>query len=518
MPKPPDYGIIYNWDGAPHGYSQAPQSMEQFLEKMYAPLEDTQVGAHFWCIGTDTVRWKSQVSETVGDSHGRMYENAGSYTFDENVLAMMERGEDAQSEAIKRGHELGMHVYASVRMNDNHFGGAQPQDMPKMRHHSLTRLRREHPEWLLGEEAQSDWFALSWNMAIPEVREYRYAHVEELCRLYDWDGVELDWQRHGFHFAEQYGYKLRYALTDLQCSIRKMTNKLAEERGRPFYVAARVSGTLEMCRKIGYDIPTWIEDGLVDILIPAASSGTDPLIDIAGFKDLTKGTDIAVYGGLYGGPDGPHVGPEDETAKRDTVLMGIASRFYHAGADGVHVFNWHANRESRRALLTSVGSPETLRRKDKTYAATHRILRAQGEWRGAEINDRIWAEVPVPLKRTMSGEGPSIALVVSDDLMTDVPESIELRIRLDEWIHGDDVQVTWDGAELASPQITYSPGPGPIISDVSSTVWQSYTLTPEQAPPGDHKVKVILRERNPRLISDIVLTDVELVVRFGTRA
>ena len=50
MPRPPGYGIIYNWDGAPHGYSPHPQSIEQFLEKMYAPMEDTQVGAHFWCM------------------------------------------------------------------------------------------------------------------------------------------------------------------------------------------------------------------------------------------------------------------------------------------------------------------------------------------------------------------------------------------------------------------------------------------------------------------------------------
>ena len=38
MPRPPEYGIIYNWDGAPHGFSEVPQSMETFLEKVYAPV------------------------------------------------------------------------------------------------------------------------------------------------------------------------------------------------------------------------------------------------------------------------------------------------------------------------------------------------------------------------------------------------------------------------------------------------------------------------------------------------
>ena len=67
MPKPPDYGIIYNWDGNPHGYSEYPQSMDEFLDKVYAPMEETQVGAHFWCVGEHTARWESDVLETVGD-------------------------------------------------------------------------------------------------------------------------------------------------------------------------------------------------------------------------------------------------------------------------------------------------------------------------------------------------------------------------------------------------------------------------------------------------------------------
>ena len=47
MPIPPRYQIIYNWDGAPRGYSPAPQSRDDFLAIVYAPLEDTQVGALF---------------------------------------------------------------------------------------------------------------------------------------------------------------------------------------------------------------------------------------------------------------------------------------------------------------------------------------------------------------------------------------------------------------------------------------------------------------------------------------
>ena len=88
MPKPPDYGIIYNWDGNPHGYSEYPQSMDEFLDKVYAPMEETQVGAHFWCVGEHTARWESDVLETVGDVHGRVYESVQAHNFNENILAV----------------------------------------------------------------------------------------------------------------------------------------------------------------------------------------------------------------------------------------------------------------------------------------------------------------------------------------------------------------------------------------------------------------------------------------------
>lgn len=53
--------------------------------------------------------------------------------------------------------------------------------MPTLQSVELTEMRRQHPEWLLGERT-SEWFALSWNMAVPEVRANRIAHVREVRR------------------------------------------------------------------------------------------------------------------------------------------------------------------------------------------------------------------------------------------------------------------------------------------------------------------------------------------------
>ena len=506
MSRPPDYGIIYNWDGAPLSFSEVPQSVETFLEKAYAPIEDTRVGALFWSVEDANNFGKPEPA-------GLPYETAGNYIGAENLNQMRERGEDHHTALIQRGHELGLHVYASIRMNDNHYDGAQIEDLDKLGPAYRFELRRQHSEWLLGDQT-TEWFALSWNMATPEIRELRYGHVEEMCRSYEWDGVELDWQRHAFHFPDDHGYRLKYLLTDLMRATRNMTNALADERGRPFYVAARVSATLEGCRHVGYDIPAWVEEGLVDILIPSGGSGTDPDADVRGFLDLCRGTDIAVYPGLYGGLIRQAIGPEDEYTRNLMISRGIASRYRRDEADGVYVFNFHGGREKRRELLTEMGSAEALRRKDKTYAATYRNIRREGDWRNAEKYDRMQGEVPVALKRTLTGDGPTITIDLADDLSVDVPESIELRLRLEEWVKGDLVRVFWDGGELENFQASYSQADSTHGWDVSNSAWLTTEMRPDQAAKGKHRVKVILAERNPRLAADLVLTDVELVVRF----
>ena len=520
MAKPPDYGIIYNWDGAPHGYSAVPQMMEAFLEKVYSPMEDTQVGAHFWCVGDHHGRWKSDVMEMIGDSHGRKYENAHIYIHNENILAMLERGEDPQTSVIERGHKLGLHVYASVRMNDNHFDGLQVHEIPHSSSSDMTRMRIDHPEWLLGDQT-SEWFSVSWNFAIPEVREHRYRHIEEVCRLYDWDGVELDWQRHAFHLPEELGYRMRYVLTDLQRAVRRRTTELGESRGRAYFVAARVSGSLEMCERIGYDVSTWVREGLVDILIPAAGASTDPLIDVMGFVDLCRGTNVVVYPGLDAQVPGNAAGPENAYQKDAMLNRGIANRFHQDGAHGIYSFNWHADRSTRRELLTQIGSPQTLRCQDKIYAATHRIVVKEGAWRGAFRGDRILGDVPVPLKQTLTADGPTANIDIADDVQSDSAERIELRVRLDQWVDGDVVNLLWDGQKIDDPKIQYDiqtdQYANPFaanVSDVGTAVWITSELSSSQSRIGRHRVKVVLEKRNPKVACDIILTDVEVVISY----
>ena len=522
---PPPYQIIFNWDGTPHGYSEYPQSLTQLLEHTYAPLENTQVGALFWCVGTDETSWPSDHIPMRGDAENRRYQTVKQLRRAESMRALWERGENPHAALVERGHQMGLHVFASIRMNDNHFWSdsgrrlppLKPEDMATTSRPGLTQLRKDHPEWCLGTEQAPRWAATSWNMSIAAVRQHRFQYIAEACRSADWDGVELDWQRHAFHLPEDDAFRLRYTLTDLQRAVRHLAAEISAERGRPFYVAVRIGATLETCRRVGYDLETWLEEDLCDIVATNANSGTDPGIEVEEYLRLGKTNEVQLYPGFdshwEGGAGRLMPAKEWLTAWQ----RGLAKGYYDRGAHGIYIFNWHATRDSHRHLLTTLGTSATLAHTDKVYAPVYRFQRARSELRyGAERDDRLYGELPVTLYPTLTGGGPTFHLSVHDDVKTADLAAIELHIELEHYSPADEVEVVLDGDTL--PQATASniaaENPGDP-SDVHENSWLVWTLTPAQLHNGEHVIEVRLVKRDPRLDPELVVQHVEIHIRYN---
>jgi hypothetical protein len=207
-----------------------------------------------------------------------------------------------------------------------------------------TTMHLAHPEWTLADQT-TPWFACSWNLAIPEVRQHIFAAVTELCERAEWDGIELDWQRHGFHLPEDDAFRLRYVITDLQRALREATRLIGEKRGRPFLLGARVSASFEGCLNTGYDVETWLQEDLLDLIIPAANAETDPSIDVSAWQELCRPYGVGVFPGLDASlPNasqwqGGCVGPEPEQDKNSLTTRAICQRYLHAGASGIYCFN-----------------------------------------------------------------------------------------------------------------------------------------------------------------------------------
>jgi hypothetical protein len=514
--KTPPYRIIYNWDGAPHHYSEYPQTTEQFLEKTYAPLTDTQVDALFWSMGTHEATWLSENIPVAGDTVGRVYDGVMSMRDTENLRAMFERGEDPYDAMVARGRELDIDVWPSIRMNDQHFWDIDSLDaMQKSNSQGMTDMRKQHPEWCLGDDAPN-WCTSSWNMAILEVREHKLDLIEQACRLADWDGVELDWQRHAFHLPGKHEYRLRYALTDLQRAIRQMTDRIAEERGRPFPVAVRVAATMEACRRVGYDVETWAKEGLCDVIIGGGNSGTDPCFETENFLELAQDTNIRVYPGydFDSRQMAKRLLPHSEW--RDRWYAAMSQGHFDRGADGIYIFNWHAGETTRRKSLTTIGSPETLKRQDKAYTAIQRSIANNPLREDSERDDRLYGEVPVTLYRTLTGDGPTFHVPVSDEVDAD-RASVQLLIEFEHFSPtADEVQVSLDGVTLGLAAVRNVTAEDPTNpGDVDENSWLVWDMEPRQAAKGPHEIKVVLIHRDPRIRTPIVVNNVEFWVTYG---
>lgn len=105
----------------------------------------------------------------------------------------------------------------------------------------------------------------------PEVRELCYRFLEEVCRRFDVDGVEMDFFRPPCFFKGVAGGHASQVELDMMIGLlrrlRSMTRREGRRRGRPILIAIRVPDLVEYCRGIGLDLETWLQEGLVDILV-----------------------------------------------------------------------------------------------------------------------------------------------------------------------------------------------------------------------------------------------------------
>ena len=277
---------------------------------------------------------------------------------------------------------------------------------------------------------------------------------------------------------------------------------------------------MESCRRIGYDVQTWVDEGLCDIMIAGGGAVTDPGIEVEAFLKLVGRTPIRFYTGFDSGLWGERKGLKSQQEWHRAWVRGTAKGYWDRGSHGMYVFNWHANERTRRDLLTRIGSAQTLERTDKVFAVVHRhITETNGPWARADLNDRIFGETPVVLYRTLTDEGPMFHVSVYDkvarEATTNHLKSVELRVELDQFSLTDQVQVELDGERLDKPTVrSVAQEDVDDPSDVGESSWLVWSLNPEQADCGSHEVQIRLFKRNPHIKPPLVVRHVEIHVNY----
>ena len=492
--------IIYNDDGS---YVRPFDTPEKFYKARLQQVVNTQVDTVFYCTGVTTLfSHLTEVGEIRGEfvteddpPHARRIRDA--------IQTLREAGYDTLRLQNQLCRQHNIECFFSLRMNDTHDSYSWGEGL-------LCRWKREHPEYLMGEVADRDkypessprfnWSAL--NYEIPEVRDYIFRILEDVCQRYDVDGIELDWWRDPMaflptHHLESVEPRHLAIMNDFMRRLRKMTEQVGQQRGRPLLIAARVPLSVDRCLAIGLDVVTWLRDDLCDILSVGDRAPMAMAPQVQEMAQFTHRYGVPLYGCISGSN-------MEEQHSSVEAWRGAAMNIWHAGADGVYTFNFFPGEPAER--LSQLGSPETLKGLDKIYGVD--CIVAEEAWG----NGRPGLVVPnrLPVELQVNGWSP-VHLPVGENIAANAPAGktthATLRLRISSLAAGDEVRVKLNGQQLGSAV------PAEALGNEPTTAWMELEPDPGLVQEGDNLVEVQLTAQ--RALAELPMIDrLDLVVRY----
>ncbi len=404
-------------------------------------------GALWWSIGDHEVyHCEMQAGQIVGQDAEGLDAAAQSFVHGATPGSYERIAANVQG-LIKAGGPLrlltaqcraaGLPFSPRVRMNSHYL--LDPA------HPAYGRVRRQHPEWLLGKPGEDlppgsvEWAVRTGlDYRLPQVRAYQLAIICECFERFEVDGVELDFMRHPAFFRLNQGYAHRHLMTDLVAQVRQRIEAL----GRPVQLAVRVPPTLADSLRLGLDVEAWIEAGLVDSIV--VGGGFTPFATPVGeFVEAARQSPCRIYGCIEAAR---YVDPLN--------LRALAARWWGEGVDGIYLYNFFTmSPEWNRTTAAELTDPAALARLDKRYEidSTGPFSPVEGH-SGAFRHATPDAPLPVVLEPGYQGAGPVLQLEVADQIesarQTGALQGGMLALRLDILSPDDELVVRFNGVPL----------------------------------------------------------------------
>ncbi len=343
-----------------------------------------------------------------------------------NVKSLIDRKLDPMLVWQRRSRKHGLMFIPSLRMNDVHKDYVDR--WPSLR----STWEKQRRQLLIGKQVP-DWythpFSYSWAMdyAHPQVRDRKLTIITELCTRYDVDGFELDFLRSGLFFRKGHEPAGRDLMTDLIGRIRLMLDDLGRKRKKPLRLVVRVPTSVAQCQEQGLDVPRWIRDGLVDMVVPMDSGYLDMTAPVEQFVALAKGTRCKVAGGLEYYIRG-YIKPKQQGITQASLerLRAAAASFWNRGVDAIYLFNYDCHgpfpfRGPKRQALNEIHDPARLAGTDQHYFVTREMSQKTPVGTGYK---------PLPAELDQKGKPSRFTLHIGDDVPVEPSRQDPRRGRL----------------------------------------------------------------------------------------
>ena len=490
--------------GAPD--MEAPIGIGGLVHETIDPLRGTQVDTLYWQIGTDpyfgtaTARlsdWYSHRTKVgaVWGADRDKFKTAGEWRIAENTRQIMAQGTDPAAVVIEHGHKAGLDVFLSLRFNDGHDsrleGGIDDPNMAPLRH--------QHPEWLLDG---GNYAKFGYNFAIPEVRAYQTALIQEAIANYDLDGFDLDFDRQPELFKKGEAVKNAALITEILRATRTALDTRGRELGRTLLLSVRVPPSLAYDHEHGLEVERWIKEELVNILVVGAPSGWNYPMPIEDFRALAAGPGCKILAQNL-------CAYKEDRGRSASVLFGernyystaqfraTAALHWHAGADGMFIWNQHFLKFDRDDSFDGqswkeIGDPLVLAHKNKHYLV------------GPQKHGG-----PLPIHLPHASNSAEISVEIADDIATTQKDgtlkSAILRLMIVQLTTLDTLDLRLNGQSLdlaaARKRLNYN------------DCWLDFDVAP-LLHQGKNSLTLQVKERNPHVLAPLSIRHVDVLVQY----
>jgi hypothetical protein len=490
--------------GAPD--MEAPIGIEGLVHETIDPLRDTMVDTLYWQIGvdpwmgTDTHRlsdWYSHRTKVgaVWGSDRDQFKTAGEWRIAENARQLVQGDTDPAAVVIEYGHKANLDVFLSLRFNDGHDSRLKDG----LNDANMVPTRRNHPDWLLGGEGFAKF---GYNFAVPEVRAYTLALIKEAIANYELDGFDLDFDRQPVVFKNGEAEKNTPLITEIVRQTRAALDARGTALGRKLFLSVRVPPSLDYNLQHGLDVPAWIKERLVDIVVVGDPGGWNYRLPIEDYHALAQGTGCKILAQNL-------CAFKEDRGRSASVLFGerdyysteqfraVAAQHWQAGADGQYIWNQHWLKYYRddkfdRQSWKEIGDPQVLAHKDKYYIV------------GPQKHGG-----PLPLNLAKAGDAQEINVEIADDLEgarhDGILRAATLRIMIEQLTSLDQLDVQFNGTPLdlasAKKRLNYN------------DCWLDFDVA-KIMKKGNNALTLKVTARNPHVLAPLTIRHLDALVSY----
>ena len=404
-----------------------------------------------------------------------------------NILSLEERGVDILQALADRAHTRGMEFFASFRMG-TYEGVGSPGADPAVGGRGL---------------------------ADPGARENQL-HVFEEIAQYDMEGLELDF---GASPGGMPPVLLDEDVTEYAPVLTEHVRRISETaRNAGKQVGIRAPCIEAVCAAQGFDVRTWLKEGLVDYVVPMmyANLRLDSQMPVDWAIEAAHDVDVPVYGMLQPFVEVGYPGHQYDEHYTPEMMRAAVSNYLTKGTDGVYAWflDWPLG-ATERNMLIEMAHPDLMVEADKQYRLSRRTEPAAS----------LGYDVTLPLEIPGSDPGRryAVPVFIADDVegKADRIKSVALRLRVGNTVTADRLSVWLNGKSLANEAVNRDMGAyvripvSPHRIEHYSAQWIEIDLSSVRPRQGDNLVEVSLDARPARLSGGITIDDLEIKVEYG---